>query len=198
MSPQDMRQTLIARTIRVIAEEGLEKTTTKAIVAGTGINEAYIYRCFNGKEDLMAKAFAHLDNGLVEKILKHIPLMQMADIPLKERWRLLFFAIWQYMLGGRDECLAYVRYYYSPHFLQDAFEEHHLRYKPVCDQMRPAFKEEANLWMILNHILSIMLNFAVRVHHGQMPNDDDYSDHVFRVIYTSITQYFKDNTESEA
>lgn len=41
-----MREKLIARTISVIATEGLDKTTTKAITTGTGINEAYIPSLF--------------------------------------------------------------------------------------------------------------------------------------------------------
>ncbi len=192
-----MRATLIARTIQVIAEEGLDKTTTKAITSGTGINEAYIYRLFDGKDDMMAKAFDFLDDGLVQQILKYLPVMRMTDLDTESRWRLLFLAIWKFMLGNRNECLAYVRYYYSPHFMQNSFDDHFRRYDVVIQRMQPAFKEEANTWMILNHVLSVMLNFAVRIHHGQMPHDDDYSEHVFRVIYTSITQYFKTNDESE-
>ena len=84
-----MRATLIARTIQVIAEEGLDKTTTKAITSGTGINEAYIYRLFDGKDDMMAKAFDFLDDGLVQQILEHLPVMRMADLDAESRWRLL-------------------------------------------------------------------------------------------------------------
>lgn len=44
MKHYDVQSRLIDRTIIVIAENGLDKTTTKAIVKGTDINEAYIYR----------------------------------------------------------------------------------------------------------------------------------------------------------
>jgi len=47
------------------------------------------------------------------------------------------------------------------------------------------------VWMILNHILNVMLDFAVKVHNGQMPNEENYSEHVFRVIYASVKQYFR-------
>jgi len=36
-----------------------------------------------------------------------------------------------------------------------------------------------------------MLDFAVKVHNGQMPNEENYSEHVFRVIYASVKQYFR-------
>ena len=61
----------------------------------------------------------------------------------------------------------------------------------VVDRFKEAFIEEADVWMILNHILNVMLDFAVKVHHDQMPNEDNYSEHVFRVIYASVKQYFK-------
>ena len=198
MSPQDARATLLSRTVQVIADEGLDKTTTKAIVAGTGINEAYIYRYFSDKEDLLAKAFDMLDCSMVATVLQHLPVMSRTELDYETRCRALFFPIWRFMLAAPNECLAYMRYYYSPYFLKSSFDAHKQRYTPVIDKMRPAFKEDADVWMILNHILSIMLSFAVRVHNGHMSAEDDYSEHVFRVIYASVKQYFKTSKESEA
>ena len=112
MSPQDMRQTLIARTIQVIANEGLDKTTTKAITAGTGINEAYIYRYFSDKEDLLAKAFDKLDEELVDKAMQHVSIMYMDTMEYEMRCRFYFGAMWKFLLGNREKCLAFVRYYF--------------------------------------------------------------------------------------
>ena len=60
-----------------------------------------------------------------------------------------------------------------------------------------AFKDEADVWMILNHIFNVMLDFAVKVHSEQMPNEEIYAEHVFRVIYASVKQYFRNNEESD-
>ena len=65
----DVSSTLINSTISVIANEGLDRTTTKAIVHGTSINEAYIYRYFSDKEDLLAKTFAELDEDFQESLI---------------------------------------------------------------------------------------------------------------------------------
>ena len=59
------------------------------------------------------------------------------------------------------------------------------------EKFKDAFIDEADVWMILNHILNVMLDFALKVHNGQMSSDDDYAEHVFRVVYRSIEQYFK-------
>ena len=57
--------------------------------------------------------------------------------------------------------------------------------------MLPIFKDEADVWMILNHILNVMLDFAVKACTDRMPNEDNYTEHVFRVVYASVKQYFR-------
>ena len=196
MSPQDMRETLLARTIQVIANDGLDKTTTKAITAGTGINEAYIYRYFSDKEDLLSKAFDKLDEELVTKAMQHVPIMYVDTMEYEIRCRFYFKAMWDFLLGNAEKCLAFVRYYYSPYFRKRSAESHKRRFEPLIEKFKDAFKAEADVWMILNHILNVMLDFAVKVHNDQMPKEDNYAEHVFRVIYASVKQYFKETEES--
>ena len=52
--------------------------------------------------------------------------------------------------------------------------------------------------MILNHILNVMLDFAIKVHNDQMSKEDNYAEHVFRVIYRSVEQYFRGKEESDS
>ena len=187
----ETRRRLIDGTICVIAREGLDGASTKQIGIATATNEAYIYRCFEDKEDMFAKTFASLDTELVEKALQHVDVMYMQEMEYEMRCRFYFSAIWSFLLGNRDKCLTYIRYYYSPYFTKYSLEEHQKRFLPLVNKFRDAFKGEADVWLILNHILNVMLDFAVKVYNGQMPNDDDHAEHVFRVVYRSIEQYFK-------
>ena len=188
---EEIRRTLIDGTIHVVAREGLDKATTKQIGLATNINEAYIYRCFEDKEDMLAKAFATLDEELFAVLMQHVSYMYMRELEYEARCRLFFFSVWKFMLGNRDRCLAYIRYYYSPYFIKYSVEEHKTRYVPLMDKFRDAFLEEANVWMILNHVLNVMLDFSAKVHNGQMPENDNYAEHVFRVVYAAVKQYFK-------
>lgn len=191
MSSPEMRETLIARTIAVIANDGLDKTTTKAITAGTGINEAYIYRHFADKDDLLVNAFEEMDAELAHKVMKHISVMYLTELEYELRCRAFFEGIWGFLLDNREKCLAYVQYYYSPYFGKYSAENHRLRYAPLIEKFANAFREEADVEMILNHILNVMLDFAVMVHNDRMSEDDDYTEHVFRVLYRSVEQYFR-------
>lgn len=198
MNSQDMRETLIARTIEVIANEGIDKTTTKAIVAGTGINEVYIYRQFSDKEDLLSKAFEKLDSEFVSKMMQHVSVMYVQELDYETRCRAFFSAVWKFLLGNREKCLAFVRYYYSPYFIKYSLEGHSKRYTPLIEKFRDAFKEDSDVWMILTHILNVILDFAVKVHNGQMPNEDAYAEYVFGIIYSSVKHFFKRTEEDNS
>ena len=192
MKHYDVQSRLIDRTIIVIAENGLDKTTTKAIVKGTDINEAYIYRYFGDKEDLLSHVFDTLDEELVAKVMQHLTVMYMRELEYELRCRVFFEAVWKFLLGNKEKCLAFVRYYYSPYFTKYSAENHKRRYVPVVEKFKEAFKDTADVWMILNHILNVMLDFAVKAHNGQMTKEDHYVEHVFLVIYASVKQYFRE------
>ena len=191
MKRDELRQQLIDGTIQVIAEEGLDKATTKQVGSRTQINEAYIYRCFSGKEDMFAKTFDSLDHELIDAILQNVNVMYVGGLETEVRCRVFFFKVWEFLLGNRAKCLAYVRYYYSPYFVKFSAEDHKKRFAPVLEEFSGIFLPEADVWMILNHILNVMLDFAIKVHNGQMSDADNYSEHVFRVVFRSVEQYFK-------
>lgn len=191
MKREETRSKLIEGTIRVISRDGLDKASTKQIGIETGINEVYIYRCFKDKEDMFAKMFDSLDDELYAKAMHYIEVMYMSSMEYEMRCRCYFSAIWEFLLGNRDKCLTYVRYFYSPYFTKYSSEEHKRHFEPLVEKIRVAFKDEAEVWMILNHILNVMLAFAVMVHTGQMKNESDSAEHVFRVVYRSVEQYFR-------
>jgi len=192
MKQDAIRRSLIDGTIHVIAKNGLDKASTKQISLATSINEAYIYRYFNDKEDLFAKYFAFLDNQLVEKTIAHFPIMNMTEMNFEMRCWAYFTAIWRFVIGNQNECSAYVQYFYSPYYPKHSADEHKARFMPLVNMFKSAFRDEADVWMILNHILNVILDFAIKVHRNIMPGDDSYTEHVFRVIYTSVKQYFKE------
>ena len=191
MKHTNVKEVLIDRAIEVLGSTGMDKTTTKSIVAGTGISEVYIYRNFANKEDLLAKAFEKLDDELVQKVMLHIPVMYIQSMEYKERCRFFFAAVWEFLLQNQTKCTAYTRYYYSPYFTKHSAEAHQERFVPLVAKFQEAFLDEANVWMLMNHILSTMLDFVVKVYDGQLPNDEDTAEHVFRIVFYSVSPNFK-------
>lgn len=191
------RNDLMANTIKVIASEGLDKTTTKSIVRGTGINEAYIYRFFSDKEELLARTFDMLDEELVDAVSKNSEIMLEKNLEFEVRARLYFRAVWRFLLSNREKCVAYVRYFYSPYFKKHSAEAHKERFAEYTKYISVVFNEKANVWMILNHILNVMLDFAVKVFDGAVGDNEDTEEHVFRLVYVSVKQYFNKDRDEE-
>ena len=191
MKQDDIRNKLIEATIQVIARDGLDKASTKSISQYAGVNEVYIYRCFADKEDMFAKAFDVLDGELVSNILENVAIMYVPEIEYEQRCRIFFTAVWKLLICKQDRCSTFVQYYYSPYFLKFSVLSHKKRYAPVVEKFNDAFIDEAEVGLIMGHMLNVILDFALKVHNNQMPKDDSYAEHVFRVIYRSVEQYFK-------
>ena len=191
MNKEELRSTLIEGTIHVIAKEGLDKASTKLIGLTTNTNEAYIYRCFNNKEDMFAKVFAAVDDELAAKTMQHLPVMYMQEMEYEMRSRIFFNSVWHFLLENREKCLTFVRYYYSTYFKQYSAQEHKKRYTPLIDSFKNAFRGEANVWMIINFILAAMLNSAVKVFEGELEDNADTAEHLFRLIYSSLQHFLK-------
>lgn len=191
MKRDELRQILIDGTIHVIAVDGFDKATTKQVCSKIGVNEAYIYRCFQGKEDMFAQTFDSLDKELFDVIMGCLDVMHMTGLAFDVRCKVFFFKLWEFLLGNKEKCVAYIRYYYSPYFMKNSATVHKQRFWPIVEAFQDSFLEEADVWMILNHILNVMMDFAIKVHNGQMEKSNNYAEHVFRVVYTSTEQYFK-------
>ena len=72
------REQLLDAAVLVVARDGLDHATTKAIAAEVACNEVYIYRNFGNKEDLLQAAFNRADIGFVQNVMKHIDVMDEA------------------------------------------------------------------------------------------------------------------------
>ena len=191
MKPNDTRRHLIEGTICVIARDGLDKATTKQIGIETATNEAYIYRCFRDKTDMFSQTFDCLDDELLGNLTQHMPIMYMESLDFEMRCWGFFSSVWRFILSNQDRCQAYIQYYYSPYFKKHSAETHKRRYAPLVEKFQDAFWDEANVWMLLNHILNVMLDFAIKVFDGVLPDNDDTAEHVFRLLYVSLRQYFR-------
>ncbi len=193
MAYSETYRRLIDGTVYVVANDGLDKATTKQISTYTNTNEAYIYRCFSNKEDLLSKAFSALDEELIKVTMENISVMSMSEIDQSTRLRLYFRAIWRFILGNKNKCKTYVRYYYSAYFQRCSLAEHTKRFTPLVERFKAAFKDEANVWMLLNHALTTMLDFSIKIFNGMVDDNEDTEEHVFRLIYYSLSPYFRNS-----
>lgn len=145
LSPKEHEQktaALMDGAVRSVALYGLENASTKTISACCGINEAYIYRYFESKEDLLAKTFEREDKLFLDMILDNFPVLSYESIDYEVRCRLLFMRCWKYVTGRPSELKFYMRYYHSLMYNTYSFVNHTKQYSILVDKLRSAFPAE--------------------------------------------------------
>ena len=201
---QEIREYLIGNTIRLIAEGGFEKATTKAITydgeppLGLKMNEVYIYRLFGSKERLYGKAFERLDEDFVLSLRRCLHDYNSLDGNVKEKMYATFLRIWNFLLRNEERCRCYVRYYYSAYFRGKSLEKHNQLFCVIVEAFSAIFRPEADVKAIVHSMLSVLLDFAIRVHNGDLEDNDENRPHVFNVIYCTMESYFKEEIKKEA
>lgn len=182
----EMKQHFIKSVVRVVAKYGLEKTTTKAIAAEAKLNEAYIYKCFSGKDELLWEALHMEDVNFAVLLHETLPVMQRSDIPWKERAFILWKTCWDFILEEPDDCIFYIRYYFSACCLGSTHQSHMRDFQPIIEKTRPSFKEGTHMDMLIHQIFSTMLFFASRVMSNDLENNEATTKWTFEQIYSFI------------
>lgn len=181
-----MKQIFMESAVHVVARDGLEKATTKAIAAQAGLNEAYIYKCFRGKDQLLSAAFHQEDEIFAAQLRQNLPLLHLPGIPPKERAFLFWQQIWQFILEKPDDCIFYIRYYYSADCRAHAYEEHLRQFHELIQRARYFFKPQVNVDILVHQVFDTMLAFAARVMNAEMDNTPETTRWAFEQIYRFV------------
>lgn len=185
MKQEEIRQKLMESAIHVVATEGIHKATTKAIAAHSGVNEVYIYRTFEDKDDLFAQTFALIDSELIACILKYVPIMQMKGIDIEERCHIFFRSCWKNILDY-NKCSFFIKYYYSQYYNSYSPLKRKKAYSEVIESFTPAFKPGTDVWRMFNRILDIVYSTIIKILRNEIPDNDETADDVFAVVYSAI------------
>ena len=186
MELQNIKQALIDSAVRVVARDGVEKATTKAIAAEAKLNEAYIYKCFPSKDELLSEAFQMEDVNFANLLQKTLPIMHMPGLSWKERAYILWKKSWEFILSKPADCIFYIRYYYSASCRAHAYDVHLACYKPLIERAGKAFRPGTNMDMLIHQIFSTMLFFASRVLNGELENSEATTQWAFEQIYSFV------------
>lgn len=81
------------------------------------------------------------------------------------------------MMGHQEGIQFYVRYYYSTYYDQYSKAEHLERFLPLAEAIQGCFEANANVQVLLQHILDNMMNMAMKVYSGELSDNDETRTH---------------------
>lgn len=193
----EMKRMLMSNAMELVADGGFEIATTKAITnycsssCGLNMNEVYIYRLFGSKEDLFELIFEQLDDELLYTMYRAFSAVKIGSEQFEDDLYAAFLTTWRFVLHNQARCRYYVRYYYSTYFTGAVLDRHFERYDSIVRLFAPLFKAEVNPTSIMHKVLTLLLDFAIRVYNGDLDPDSVNTYHVFNVLYCNMMYYFK-------
>ncbi len=187
MEINEMQQAFKDAAVRVVARDGLDKVTTKAIAKEAKLNEAYIYKCFAGKDDLLNETLNMENANFAELLNELFPVVYDQRLSYRERAYVIWKRSWDFILEERDDCIFYIRVYFASIGLNHVYREHMDAYGPLVERIRPWFKDGTNMEMLCHQVFCTMLFFAARVMDGDLENDEETTAWVFNQIDSFVT-----------
>lgn len=163
---EKIRTELMDGVIKVVVNNGFDKATTRAITSSVSdikLNDAYIYRYFQDKEDLFQKAFMRADKKFIQTINDNLHYIEETDVEVKERCRKLWYACWEFLLGDKDEYIFYLRYYYSAYFKEYALKEHMALYEAFMERFEKYVPQAKDVAGMMHTILEFALSELAKV-----------------------------------
>ena len=146
-------------------------------------------RVFDGKDDLLTKTFEMLDGQMINLLHGAMAIMRDESLDMETRCYRIFSQLWRFCLAGQNECMCYIRYYYSPYFTKYSSEQHKKMFESVTERFGRVFKQGTDIWHMLVYVLDIIFSSVIRVFRGDLPNTPETEKNVFELLYHSIQPY---------
>lgn len=193
MLANDKRAALLESTVRAVAKYGMEAINTCHTSSDAGVSDAYIYRFFENKEDLVAQAYLLENYKFTYYVIRQIDLVrkQMIEYTLPDRCRLVFHAAWRYLIDTPDVCRFFAYYYHSPDFEKYAQEEQQTQLDELAEKILPLFDTMEDARNCL-HALFILLNsFSIQVVNQEVPDEDETENRAFKTAFDTVFSAIK-------
>ena len=176
---------LLQGAVRAVARNGLENTTTRSIGTEAGIDDAYIYRFYHDKEDLLCRAFLRETEAFVGRILDSIETLRKSNLidTLEDRSRFVIACAWNYLKERPDVSSFFVRYYHSAGFQNHAAEQYKAYLAEITESVSKTLNVQVNAPLVLAHLTESMFSFASKFADGLLPDNDDTMNTVFGQLY---------------
>ncbi len=191
MKTEDMRIMLIKSAIHTIAEVGIDHATTKLLATTAGLNEAYIYRIFGGKEELFKETFLYIDKQFASYLLKCFKTIAGHPDTIKVNFRKVFSQIWEFTLNDKEKCSFFIRYYYSRLYSKEITFSREKIYHKVMLLIKKFFKDGTNTWWLFNYMLDVIFSSVVKVLRGELPDNKQTEENIFTLLYAALEPHLK-------
>lgn len=195
----DKRLALLQSTVRAVAKYGMKDVSTRSISGDAGVNDAYIYRCFADKEDMLMQAYLLENEKFMRHVMRRIDLLQGPPALEDEhdRCKVVFHTAWRYLLNTPDVCRFFMYYYHSPNFERYAQEEYRKQLDVLVNKIVRLFDSTDAAKHCLYALFVLLNSFALQVVNGELSDCQATENRVIEMSYSAVCSQMKQANEKE-
>ena len=190
-----MRVQLMDGAIKTVAERGLEGLTTRSIEQYSDVNDAYIYRYFIDKDDLLTRTYlremSHITTIIFESISKETVNIQSRD-KCYEAWNKCN----EYLAANPNIVKFCLRFRYSTYYLNVLDEIRNERIERASKE-KTIFLPDTNIALIFEIMVDAILSYNMRIINGELDDTVENSSVFYEMLYDFLSRHVADTTYSE-
>ena len=190
---ENSKEELIDATMKIVSEYGINNFSMKQITNYVGVSEALIYKHFNTKDELLDTCFKRYDDSIGD-IIKQF---DMLSIRSEEDFNIKAHAVWityfKFLLFNDYRTIFYFQYRWSSHYnrylkANGTPEKYFINMDNIIDvsKKRLNFINLDELKVFLHFVYDTTGNFAQKIIYGQLPNNDETIEHIWKLIFNGI------------
>jgi len=184
---------LMKSTIYTVAKYGFEGLTIKDISKECNMNEAYIYRYFLDKTDLLVQAFLYTDEELFNKLTDTLKTFDNIEYSLEDRSKMYFKEMWDFFLSDMNYSKFYIRFYYSSYLTDSVSKIHNELCFKYFNKISKYLKKGTNQEVLMHHIFSSLLTFINLIGINVIENNDENFNAIFKIINDPLKEALDKN-----
>ena len=186
------KQRLAEAVISIGAREGIHAITSRRLSAEAEFNQYYIYKTYDSIDEAMLSAYHMVSREFVAIMSESLEAFREEQLTGEESRRKFFNRLWERMQSYTNHFIYYIRYYYYAVFPKDYPDEKNRKdFEPLLEILHEFFEEDADVTMILLHLLEDILKYIALVSEGAYKNTEEVREKIYLLLLNSIEPYLK-------
>lgn len=186
------KQRLAEAVISIGAKEGIHAITSRRLSAEAEFNQYYIYKTYDSIDEAMLSAYHMVSREFVAIMSESLEVFREEHLTVEESRRKFFNSLWERMQLDTNHFIYYIRYYYYAVFPKDYSDEKNRKdFEPLLEILHEFFKEDADVTMILLHLLEDILKYIALVSEGTYKSKEEVREKIYLLLLNSMGVYWK-------
>jgi len=183
---KDTASRLLNSVKTAVAEYGLARLSTRNIADTAGVNDALIYRYFDGKEELLRKAYEQESNSIFHSLIVYLDEVYNIPFSFQDKARLHFHKVWRELLCDPDR-LTFVTGYFHSGYMTPKLECHARQVEQLRAKLGHLFPDEKSCAWTMYALMTLLYDATKYVVDGVCEDTPDMEERAFRMGYSMLT-----------